>query len=88
MLLCIIAVHVRGATTRGELSMLTRLNTSQITVLEAAFVNNNYMFVNEATVMQLAQQTGLPERIIRRWFDERMCQERSGEMKGTASNSE
>ena len=52
--------------------MHTKLNISQISVLEEALANHRYL--NKATLTQLTRQTGLPERIIRRWFVQRRFQ--------------
>ena len=54
-------------TTAGELNKyLRRINTSQKSVLEAAFANN--YFPNKTMLIHVAEQTGLAENVIRHWF--------------------
>ena len=49
-----------------ELSKHSRPNTTQKSVLEAAFASNCYP--NKTTFMQVAQETGLFEAKVRNWF--------------------
>ena len=70
--LCIIAVH---ANKKGvELSKNSILNISQMSVLETEFTNNPYP--TKTTIMQVAQQTGLLEQRVRRWFANKRLQAR------------
>ena len=70
-------------TARDLTKYLAWLNTSQISVLEEAFVANDW-YPNRSTLMQLAQQTGLDEKRICRWFTYRRryirCERKKGKI--------
>ena len=71
-----IAFHT---TTAGELSKnmcSSMLNSTQMSILEAAFADNR--FLNETTLMKLAQKTGLDKQRIHTWFKIRIHTGRGG----------
>ena len=76
---------VHATKIRRELSKLSNFNTSQTSVLEAAFANNCYL--KKTALKQLAHQTGLAERKRRQWFVYRRRREKRGRLGGTLSTS-
>ena len=64
-------IHVSITCTETELTKyLSKINTTQKSVLEVAFEANNW-YLEPIKLTQLAQQTGLNERRIYLWFKNR-----------------
>ena len=64
----------------------SRLNPRQISLLEAAFTNNNYL--TKTTLMQVAHQTSLCEKRIRVWFQYRRSNIKNRRKQGLTSHCE
>ena len=77
-----ITSHETLITTVEKLSLYySKINNSQRSVLEAAFEYN--CFPNQTTLMELAEQTGLPTSKVRQWFTSRRRYIRLSRKEGT-----
>ena len=69
--MCIIAFHTTTAGESSKNMYSSMLNSTQMSILEAAFANNR--FLNESTLTKLAQDTGLDkQRILHAWLMNRI----------------